>query len=172
MKHQNWFFWISTIFQNYPYHVVQRCFITQKFDELFAKMDDWLEVDEYRNNPHLLRYAHRPGVNFVNVLQAAFKSADPKIANNTQVVCLFLCFWDLSAKKLLVEHWWNLHLIFCHILTQSIQSSNYTSSPTIFIDESGFAIRTEPVIVKFCLCFSHIKLMTICCIISWICCPI
>ena len=38
-----------------PYHVVQRCLITQSFDELFSKMDDWLQQKDFLNDPHLLR---------------------------------------------------------------------------------------------------------------------
>ncbi len=45
-----------------------------------------------------------PGVNFINVLQAGFTSADPK-SSKRQLSCQsFLCFWDLRAQKLHVEH--------------------------------------------------------------------
>lgn len=39
-----------------PYHVVQRCLITEDFAELFSKMDEWVEKDEYKYDPHLLRF--------------------------------------------------------------------------------------------------------------------
>ena len=45
-------------------------------------------------------------VNFTNVLWAAFTHAE-KLLDMT----VFLRFWDLQAKKLLVERWWNWHLI-------------------------------------------------------------
>ena len=39
----------------------------------------------------------RPGVNFTNVLQAAFTHADPKSAKSCLTWLSFLCFWDLRA---------------------------------------------------------------------------
>jgi hypothetical protein len=35
------------------------------------------------------------GVNFTNVLRAAFDHEDPKIAKNTGGLTVFLQFWDL-----------------------------------------------------------------------------
>jgi len=40
------------------------------------------------------------GVNFIKVLQAAFMQANPKSAK----LSIFLCFRDLRAQKLLVQH--------------------------------------------------------------------
>jgi len=37
---------------------------------------------------------------------------DPKKRKKTDNVTVFLCFLDLRAQKLLVEHWWNWHLVF------------------------------------------------------------
>ena len=62
----------------------------------------------------------RSGVNFTNILRAAFKLEDPisalKLLNLT---FFFLRFWDLRAQKLLVECWWYRPLIvsievFCY----------------------------------------------------------
>jgi len=44
-----------------------------------------------------------PGVNFIDVLRAAFTCADPKSAKNTDNLTVFLRFWDLRAQKLLIE---------------------------------------------------------------------
>jgi len=38
-----------------------------------------------------------PGVNFINILLAAFTCADPKRAKKTVKLSIFLCFWDLQA---------------------------------------------------------------------------
>ena len=38
-----------------------------------------------------------PGVNFINVLQAAFVLADPKSVKKTDNLTVFLCFWDLRV---------------------------------------------------------------------------
>jgi hypothetical protein len=47
--------------------------------------------------------ASAPGVNFTNVLPAAFGLIDPESAKkDSQVVNLFFRFWDLRAQKLLV----------------------------------------------------------------------
>jgi len=43
----------------------------------------------------------RPGVKFINVLRAAFTSAHPKCTKrDSQVISVFLCFWDLCAQML------------------------------------------------------------------------
>ncbi len=44
-----------------------------------------------------------PGVDFTNILRAAFPRVDPKSAKKTYNLTVFLCFWDLCAQKLLVE---------------------------------------------------------------------
>ena len=38
-----------------------------------------------------------PGVNFINILRAAFMGADPKSAKKTVKSSSFLHFWDLRA---------------------------------------------------------------------------
>jgi hypothetical protein len=43
------------------------------------------------------------GVNFINVLQAAFTHPDPESAKETDNLTVFLRFWDLRAQKLLLE---------------------------------------------------------------------
>jgi len=45
-----------------------------------------------------------PGVDFINVLWAAFMHADPKSAKKTDNLTLFLLFQELCVKKLLKEH--------------------------------------------------------------------
>ncbi len=52
-----------------------------------------------------------PEVNFINVLRAAFALTDPKSAKKTVKLSVFLRFWDLQAQKLLLEPWWNWHLL-------------------------------------------------------------
>jgi len=48
----------------------------------------------------------RPGVNFTNVLQAAFAQADPKSKKRLATILSFVRFWDLCVyKKLLIERW-------------------------------------------------------------------
>jgi len=42
-------------------------------------------------------------------LRSAFTPADPKIAKCSQVMSVFLCFWDLQVQKLLVKRWWTWH---------------------------------------------------------------
>jgi hypothetical protein len=44
-----------------------------------------------------------PGVNFINVLRAAFTCAGPKSAKEDSQVVSFLHFRDLRVQKLLVE---------------------------------------------------------------------
>jgi len=38
-----------------------------------------------------------PGVNFINVLQAAFAPVDPKSVKDIDDLTKFLCFWELLA---------------------------------------------------------------------------
>jgi hypothetical protein len=45
----------------------------------------------------------RPGVNFINILGAAFASADPEIAKKTDNLTVFLCFRDLYTQNLLFQ---------------------------------------------------------------------
>jgi len=47
------------------------------------------------------------GSNSPTYLQAAFKHVVPKSVRVSQVISLFLRFWDLLAEKLYVERWWN-----------------------------------------------------------------
>ncbi len=44
-----------------------------------------------------------PGVNFINILRAAFALTDPDSTKKTDNLTVFLCFRDLLEKKLLVE---------------------------------------------------------------------
>jgi len=49
-----------------------------------------------------------PGVNVINVLQAASMCADPKsVKRHWWLNCIFLRFLDLHVQKLLVKRWWN-----------------------------------------------------------------
>jgi hypothetical protein len=51
-----------------------------------------------------LAKGNQPSVNFINVLRAAFTRADYESAKkDSQVVNLFLHFWDLHMKNLFVE---------------------------------------------------------------------
>ncbi len=44
-------------------------------------------------------------------LWAAFTHADPRSVKKINIIMtVFLCFWDLRLKKLLVKRWWNKHL--------------------------------------------------------------
>jgi len=53
-----------------------------------------------------------PGLNFINVLLTAFTLAEPKsVKRYWWLTCIFLPFWDLWAQKMLVERWWNWHLV-------------------------------------------------------------
>jgi len=49
------------------------------------------------------------GVNFINILRAAFTRVGPKSAKIHSSCQSFLCFWDKQKQKLLIEHWWNWH---------------------------------------------------------------
>jgi len=40
-----------------------------------------------------------PGVNFINTIQAAFMSANPKSVKKTVKLSIYLCFWDLCSQK-------------------------------------------------------------------------
>ncbi len=44
----------------------------------------------WRHKPH-----YRVGVNFINILRAAFVSPDPESTQKTDNLTVFLCFWDL-----------------------------------------------------------------------------
>jgi len=50
------------------------------------KCDDWPSHDDMLG---------RPGVDFINILLTAFTSLDPKAQKYSQVISLFLRFWDL-----------------------------------------------------------------------------
>jgi len=39
-----------------------------------------------------------------------YARSSPKRKNSSQVVIIFLRFWDLRTQKLYVERWWNWHL--------------------------------------------------------------
>jgi len=61
------------------------------------------------------------GVNFINILHAAFTLVGPKSAKwHCWLDCLFLCIRDLLALKLYTERWWNWAL-------ESISSTFYWS---------------------------------------------
>jgi len=47
--------------------------------------------------PPAPRPTSSPGVNFINVLQAAFTSADLKSPKKADNLTVFLRFWDLQA---------------------------------------------------------------------------
>jgi len=78
-----------------------------------------------------LRIATRAGVNFFNVLQAAFTSADPKSAKRLTTWLYFMRFCDLCVLKLLVNVWWNWHRLFTATTIFMIQIGN---SVTYIID--------------------------------------
>jgi len=60
---------------------------------------------------HIFLKEHHSGVNFINFLQTAFKCTDPKSAKKTVKLSVFLRFPDLRVQKLLIECWWNWHLL-------------------------------------------------------------
>jgi len=51
------------------------------------------------------------GLNFINILHTAFTCVDSESVGFSQILSIFLRFWDLHAQKLLVKRWWNRHLI-------------------------------------------------------------
>jgi len=51
----------------------------------------------------------RAGVNFINVLRAAFTSVETKNIKNWELDYLFHAFRICVALKQLVGHWWNWH---------------------------------------------------------------
>jgi len=59
-----------------------------------------------------LRRSTASGVNFTNILCSAFTCTDLKSAKKIDNLTLFLRFWDLCMKKLLVENLWNWHQVF------------------------------------------------------------
>jgi len=50
-----------------------------------------------------------PGLNFINVLRAAFAHTYPKCVKTTDKLSIFLCFRDLWALKMHIKCWWNWH---------------------------------------------------------------
>jgi len=52
-----------------------------------------------------LLFLEEAGVNFIDILQAAFMRADHKSAKICQVISVFLRFWDLHVQKLLLKCW-------------------------------------------------------------------
>jgi len=74
-----------------------------------------------------MELSQSPGVNFINIFTHSFcacrfqkykKTDDLSVfftllgsahvkVEFSQVVSIFLCFWDLLAQKLLVDYWWN-----------------------------------------------------------------
>ncbi len=66
----------------------------------------WKKVD-FKSVNHHIRVGVRSGVNFINVLRAAFTCLDPKSTKNSDDLTVFLRFWNLRMQKLLVKSWWN-----------------------------------------------------------------
>jgi hypothetical protein len=64
-------------------------------------------LDHLTFSLHFSFFAFPTGVNFINVLRAAFTSAVPKSAKKQSSCQSFLHFQDLLAQKLLKERWWN-----------------------------------------------------------------
>ena len=52
------------------------------------------------------------GVNFINILRAAFTPSDPKSPKKTVRSSCFLCFWDLHVQKLHINRLVKLNLGF------------------------------------------------------------
>jgi len=50
----------------------------------------------------------KPGVNFINILRAAFAQTEPKSVKRQSSCQSFLRFQDLFVQKMLVECWRNL----------------------------------------------------------------
>jgi hypothetical protein len=46
-----------------------------------------------------------PGVDFTNVLRAAFALKDPN--STKKLMTVFLRFWNLGMKNMLIKHWRN-----------------------------------------------------------------
>jgi hypothetical protein len=71
----------------------------------------WTQASICVNRQHrIICIQPRPGVNFINILQAALRLPDPKSTKRTVKLLVFLCFWDLRVQKRLVKCWWNWHL--------------------------------------------------------------
>ena len=56
------------------------------------------------NAAHKMLMKSNPGVNFINVLQAAFTYEAPKSAKRQSSCKSFLHFYDLCEQKQLIEH--------------------------------------------------------------------
>jgi len=67
-----------------------------------------------------------PGVNFINVLRAAFTHVDTKSAKKQSSCQSFSRFWDVHAEKLLVEHWGKLTPIVYEAKTWQLKERRFS----------------------------------------------
>jgi len=64
----------------------------------------------------------RPGVDFTNIFTSSFYTRSSQKHNNSVKLSVsFYAFWDLRAPKLLIEHWWNWHLV---VKKKSLKKTN------------------------------------------------
>jgi len=55
--------------------------------------------------------ADRSVVNFANILRAVLRANISNTQKDSQIISVFLHFWDLRAQKLLIKCWWNWLLL-------------------------------------------------------------
>ncbi len=89
-----------------------------------------------------------------STLIAAFTCTDPKSAKRQSHCQSFLCFWDLGVQKLLVECWWNWHLV-----------CKFVPLPCIVHEEDPWNKFRIDVIVEFSQTFLFLQFIK--CVEQW-----
>ncbi len=97
------------IWSQFDQHFIRTIFVQKQIEQLFfnyVPLCNFLTPNYWQKCDHKMLMKLTPGVNFINVPHAAFTRADPECAkNDSQVSSVFLRFWDLLAKKLLIKFW-------------------------------------------------------------------
>ena len=81
--------------------IKKRFFLMDNVSQSLSVFLDHEKIDPRTHDRHwviLHKFCGFPlfsGVNFTNILRAAFTHADPKSAKKTVKLSSFLCFWDL-----------------------------------------------------------------------------
>jgi len=86
--------------------VLQDCFSQFRKKRKTDLTQNWTILGLNINKIFKVRSVSQPGVNFINILQAAFTRADPECAKKDgKVSSVNWHIWDLRALKLHVKHW-------------------------------------------------------------------
>ncbi len=73
-----------------------------------SKNIDEIEPWSHLPTKTIIYYKVTPRVDFINVLTSSFLHTQiPKAQKDSQIIKVFLWFWNLYLRKLLVRFWWN-----------------------------------------------------------------